>query len=685
MTINNDIITEYQALVAQIHQYDYHYYVLDDPIISDEDYDAVIQRILQLEKADPAIQAADSPTQRVGGGLASQFEAIAHAIPMLSLDNVFTPQALTEFNQRVLSRLEWSSPDSPQNITYAAEPKIDGLAIALRYENGQLVQALTRGDGRVGENVLENVKTIRAIPLKLRAPYPQLIEVRGEVFMPKSGFNALNEAQQAAGEKPFANPRNAAAGSLRQLNAAITAKRPLAFYAYGVGEKSSDVVLPSYDATIDRLNTLGLPTCPLFEVCRGVDALIDYHRRLLNVRQSLDYDIDGVVFKVNETALQQQLGFVSRAPRWAIAYKFPAEEKTTTVQAIDIQVGRTGALTPVARLAPVSVGGVMVTNATLHNADELARKDIRVGDTVIIRRAGDVIPEVVRYIPTYRQPNALPYRMPTACPVCGSEALKLDEEAVTRCMGGLFCRAQLTQSLIHFVSRKAMDIEGLGDKVIAQLIENELVRTPADIYRLTHDALVNLERLGDKSAANLIQAIEDSKQTTFARLLYALGIREVGEVMAETLANEFVDFAVLYTADVEALQTIDGIGPKMATFIHTFFQQPHNREVIDALIALGVNPKNSQPSTPITQAGNHFMGKKVVVTGTLARMSRDQAKAKLKALGAKVQSSVSSQTDILVAGEKAGSKLTKASSLGIAVMDEVAFYQALDEIESAFN
>ncbi len=667
MTISN----HYRALIDKVHTYDHHYYVLDEPLIPDADYDALVREIRTLEKQHPEIIAPDSPSQRVGGGLLDKFASVAHAIPMLSLDNVFNDDELGEFYQRVSERLDLPT-DS--DIDFAVEPKLDGLAMSLRYENGVLTQALTRGDGQVGENVLENVKTIRCIPLKLRESEtlmpPAVLEVRGEVFMPKAGFTQLNQRQLANGEKTFANPRNAAAGSLRQLDSRITATRPLAFFTYGLGDIQGLDRPTSYAAAINLLQQFGIPTCPLFKVVTGRDALLAYYRDILTQRDALDYEIDGVVYKVNDYALQQRLGFVSRAPRWAIAHKFPAQEKSTQVEDIAIQVGRTGALTPVARLQPVEVGGVTVTNATLHNADELARKDIRVGDRVIVRRAGDVIPEVVRYIPEYRQADSQAFVMPRACPVCGSEVVKPAGEAVTRCLAGLFCPAQRKQALIHFVSRKAMDIDGLGEKVIEQLVDAELIHTPADIYQLEHAQLANLERMGDKSASNAINAINASKAPTFARLLFALGIREVGEVTAQLLAEHYADFEALYATDVETLEGIEGIGPVMAAYIVGFFAEPHNREVIARLLASGVAPRNDVQSVA---SEGYFVGKKVVVTGTLSNMKRDEAKAQLKALGARVQSSVSKNTDILIAGEKAGSKLTKAQDLGVEVLDEEAF------------
>ncbi len=676
MAITSPMREHYLALIAKVHTYDYHYYVLDEPLIADSDYDGLIQQLREIEAKHPDIIVPDSPTQRVGGGLLDGFESIAHVIPMLSLDNVFNDSDLDDFYRRVVERLDLPA-DS--DVSFAAEPKLDGLAISLRYEAGVLVQALTRGDGRVGENVIDNIKTIRCIPLKLRdnaeRNMPAVLEVRGEVFMPKAGFEQLNARQRAKGEKTFANPRNAAAGSLRQLDSRITATRPLAFYPYGIGDSDGFERPATYAETMALLQTFGFPISPELQVLDGRQALSAYCQDILTRRDDLDYDIDGVVYKVNRYDLQQRLGFVSRAPRWAIAHKFPAQEKSTVVESIDIQVGRTGALTPVARLQPVQVGGVTVTNATLHNADELARKDIRVGDSVIVRRAGDVIPEVVRYIPEYRPADSQPFVMPSACPVCDSEVTKPEGEAVTRCMAGLFCPAQRKQALIHFVSRKAMDIDGLGEKVIEQLVDAGLIHTAADIYDLQAEQISALERMGEKSAQNAIAAIAASKTPTFARLLFALGIREVGEVTAQLLAAHYPDFEALYATDTDTLETIEGIGPVMAEYIVSFFAEPHNREVIAQLLASGVAPTNEVIETA---SEGYFVNKKVVVTGTLSVMTRDEAKAKLKVLGAKVQSSISKNTDMLVAGEKAGSKLSKAQELGVTILDEAAFLAHLE-------
>jgi len=670
MTINAVTLDTYRRLLETARQYEYHYYVLDDPIVPDADYDALFKDIQAIELRYPEIVASYSPTQRVGGGLLPHFASVPHEIPMLSLENIFDDKGLSTFIARINRRLH---NDAGDEWDYACEPKLDGLAVALRYEHGLLVQALTRGDGRVGENVLANVKTIKSIPLKLYSAttLPDVIEIRGEIFMPKSGFAALNARQHAAGEKNFANPRNAAAGSLRQLNTSITASRPLQFYAYGLGVLSGMSLPAGYDETIVYLRLLGVPVCPLFRVVKGLSGLYEYHQQMLTLRDTLDYDIDGVVFKINDYALQERLGVVSRAPRWAIAYKFPAQEKSTRVENIGIQVGRTGALTPVARLQPVEVGGVTVTNATLHNAEELARKDIRIGDMVVVRRAGDVIPEVVRYIADFRPADSEAYRMPVTCPVCGNEVIKPEGEAVTRCIAGWNCSAQRKQAIMHFVSRQAMDIDGLGHKLVEQLVDADLIKTPVDLYGLSAAQLASLKRMGMKSAQNAIAAIEASKKPLFSRLLYALGIREVGEVMAQKLAQHYPDFEALYATNRESLVSIKGIGPVMAEYIVRFFALNENRREIEALLAAGIQIQQVQNS-PVSK-DSFFTGKKVVVTGTLASMSRDEAKHKLNKLGAKVQNSVSKQTDYLIAGDKAGAKLTKANDLAIVVLNEKAF------------
>ncbi|MBT2970790.1 MAG: NAD-dependent DNA ligase LigA [Candidatus Thiodiazotropha sp. (ex Ctena orbiculata)] len=666
-----DAAQRIESLREEINYHNRQYYVFDDPKISDAAYDRLLRELTQLESAYPQLVTPDSPTQRVGDKPLEGFDEVVHRLPMLSLDNAFDEAEMGEFERRIRDRLKL---DGDEAIRYLAEPKLDGLAVNLRYEQGKLVQAATRGDGSRGEDVTSNVRTIKAIPLSLQGDdWPGILEVRGEVFMPHAGFEALNRRARETGEKGFVNPRNAAAGSLRQLDPRLTAKRPLSFYAYGLGEVVPAPIAEQQSASIRRLQQWGLPISPLQDVVTGVDGCIDYFQRIVQQRDELAYDIDGVVFKVDELELQQQLGFVSRAPRWAIAYKFPAQEETTQVEAIEFQVGRTGAITPVARLAPVFVGGVTVSNATLHNMDEVMRKDVRPGDRVIVRRAGDVIPEVVSVVAEKRQAGARRVSLPTACPVCGSDIIKPEGEAVARCSGGLYCPAQRKQALKHFVSRKAMDIEGLGDKLVDQLVEQELVDTPADLFDLTLAQLSALERMAEKSAQNLLQALEKSRSTTLERFLFALGIREVGEATAQSLANQFTSLDAIEEADEESLQETPDVGPIVAAHIHTFFRQPHNREVIGQLLAAGIHwpaverePVEDRP----------LSGKTVVITGTLS-MPRDEIKQILQGLGAKVTGSVSKKTDYLLAGDAAGSKLAKAEKLDIAILDEAALQDLL--------
>ncbi|MBT2990210.1 MAG: DNA ligase (NAD(+)) LigA [gamma proteobacterium symbiont of Ctena orbiculata] len=666
-----DAAQRIESLREEINYHNRQYYVFDDPKISDAAYDRLLRELTQLESAYPQLVTPDSPTQRVGDKPLEGFDEVVHRLPMLSLDNAFDEAEMGEFERRIRDRLKL---DGDEAIRYLAEPKLDGLAVNLRYEQGKLVQAATRGDGSRGEDVTSNVRTIKAIPLSLQGDdWPGILEVRGEVFMPHAGFEALNRRARKTGEKGFVNPRNAAAGSLRQLDPRLTAKRPLSFYAYGLGEVVPAPIAEQQSASIRRLQQWGLPISPLHDVVTGVDGCIDYFQRIVQQRDELAYDIDGVVFKVDELELQQQLGFVSRAPRWAIAYKFPAQEETTQVEAIEFQVGRTGAITPVARLAPVFVGGVTVSNATLHNMDEVMRKDVRPGDRVIVRRAGDVIPEVVSVVAEKRQAGARRVSLPTACPVCGSDIIKPEGEAVARCSGGLYCPAQRKQALKHFASRKAMDIEGLGDKLVDQLVEQELVDTPADLFDLTLAQLSALERMAEKSAQNLLQALEKSRSTTLERFLFALGIREVGEATAQSLANQFTSLDAIEEADEESLQETPDVGPIVAAHIHTFFRQPHNREVIGQLLAAGIHwpaverePVEDRP----------LSGKTVVITGTLS-MPRDEIKQILQGLGAKVTGSVSKKTDYLLAGDAAGSKLAKAEKLDIAILDEAALQDLL--------
>jgi DNA ligase (NAD+) len=652
----------------QINEHNHRYYVLDDPIVSDAEYDRLLRELEGLEADHPELITRDSPTQRVGAGPAEGFQTVEHRVPMLSLGNAFSAEEVEEFDHRIRSALDL------EQIEYFAEPKLDGVAIALRYERGGLALAATRGDGRQGEDVTDNVRTIRAIPLRLRGDsVPDELEVRGEIFMSRSGFDALNQRLGEAGEKQFVNPRNAAAGSLRQLDPRITARRPLRFYCYGSATESG---LPeTQSATLEMLRTLGLPVSPEIERVQGLQGLLDYHQRMAARRAELDYDIDGVVYKVDAREQQRELGFVSRAPRWALAHKFPAQEETTTLLEIEVQVGRTGALTPVARLEPVFVGGVTVTNATLHNADEIRRKDVRPGDRVVVRRAGDVIPEVVRSIPEFRDDSAPEWKMPSACPVCGSAVEQVEGEAVARCTGGLVCAAQRKRALEHFASRAAMDIDGLGSKLIEQLVDADLVHSPADLYALDLDTLAGLDRMAEKSARNLLQALETSKQVTLGRLLFALGIREVGEVTANQLARHFGSIERLAEADVEALIAVPDVGPIVARHIHAFFQEPRNLRIIRALIDAGVHYEAEQVVDP---SDLPLSGKTFVLTGTLETMPRSKAKKALEMLGAKVTSSVSRNTTALIAGADPGSKFQKAEELGVEILDERGLMSLLD-------
>jgi DNA ligase (NAD+) len=661
-----------QRLREQINQHNYRYYVLDDPSVPDAEYDRLFRELQALEQANPSLITDDSPTQRVGGEALTAFRKVTHQVPMLSLANAFTREELEDFDRRVRQKLKLDC------VVYAVEPKLDGLAVTLMYEHGKLVYGATRGDGTTGEEITDNLKTIPSVPLRLFGKHhPATLEVRGEVFMPKDGFRQFNQQAAERGEKTFVNPRNAAAGSLRQLDPRVTAKRPLDIYIYALGQVDQGTMADNHVDVLHQLKTWGLKHSPLLERVQGVEGLYAYYEKVAALRSSLPYEIDGVVYKVNDYSQQQQLGFVSRAPRWAIAHKFPAEEEITVLQDIQIQVGRTGALTPVARLEPVFVGGVTVTNATLHNMDEIDRKDVRVGDTVIIRRAGDVIPEVVASVIERRKKGATRFVMPERCPVCDSSVEKLADEAVYRCTGGLYCPAQRKAAVRHFSSRKAMDIDGLGDRIIDQLIEQSLIKTPADLYRLDQKTLAGLERLGEKSAANLIAALEQSKETSFARFLYALGIREVGEATALSLANHFQTLEQLIGASEEELMTVPDIGPVVAAHIHNFFSEQHNRDVITQLLESGIHwPVSRLP------AAQPLAGLTFVLTGTLTQMPRNEAKQRLQSLGAKVAGSVSAKTDYVVAGDKAGSKLDKANSLGLLVRDEQWLLQLLDNPES---
>ncbi|KAI3597023.1 DNA ligase (NAD(+)) [Cupriavidus necator H850] len=672
----------------ELDRHNYQYYVLDAPTIPDAEYDALFSELQALELEHPELQTPDSPTQRVGGEPLSAFDSVRHRVPMLSLNNGFAADDVLNFDRRCAQGLGRTAPAAGEQdlfsaadaVEYACELKFDGLAMSLRYEDGRLVQAATRGDGETGEDVTVNVRTIKAIPLKLRGQAPAVLEVRGEVFMYRGDFNKLNERQAEAGEKTFVNPRNAAAGSLRQLDPRITAKRPLSFFAYGLGELQGVDRPPTHSVMLDGFAALGLPVCKDRAVVKGAQGLLDFYRDIGQRRDALPYDIDGVVYKVNALAEQERLGFVSRAPRFALAHKFPAQEMTTIVEDIEVQVGRTGAITPVARLKPVFVGGVTVTNATLHNEDEIRRKDVHIGDTVIVRRAGDVIPEVVGVVTERRPADARAFVMPTACPVCGSHIEKLEDEAIARCTGGLICAAQRKQALLHFAQRRAMDIEGLGDKLVEQLVDQGIVRTPADLFKLGVAKLAALERMADKSAANLVVAIDASRETTMNRFIFALGIRHVGEATAKDLARHFGKLDALMAADEAALLEVNDVGPVVAQSIAHFFAEPHNVEVIEQLRAAGVHWAESEP---VAKAPAPLSGKTFVLTGTLPTMSREDAKELLEAAGAKVAGSVSKKTDYVVAGAEAGSKLDKAEALGVPVLDEAGMLALLAEAGAA--
>ncbi|MDF1762753.1 MAG: NAD-dependent DNA ligase LigA [Oleibacter sp.] len=651
-----------------INLHNHRYYVLDEPSIPDAEYDRLLRELQTLEQQYPEFITPDSPTQRVGGTPLPGFTEVQHERPMLSLDNAMNAEEFKAFELRLRDRLK-----DDQTIEFACEPKLDGLAISLLYEQGKLVRAATRGDGVTGEDVTQNVRTIKNIPLALQGnDYPSRLEVRGEVYMPKAGFEAYNERALAEGIKPFANPRNAAAGSLRQLDSRITAKRPLEFCAYSMGVVSGDVELPdTHFGLLEKIQYWGLRINEETRVVKGLDAAQDFFIKLGAKRHSLAYEIDGIVFKVNSLALQETLGFVARAPRWAIAYKFPAVEELTQLLGVDFQVGRTGAITPVARLKPVHVAGVTVSNATLHNMDEIARLDVRIGDTVIIRRAGDVIPQVVSVVLDRRPSETIKITLPESCPVCNSHIERVEGEAVARCAGGLVCSAQRKEAIKHFASRKALDVEGLGDKLIEQLVEADLIHSFDDLFHLQLDELIALERMAEKSAQNVLKAIEKSKNTTLARFIYALGIREVGTVTANNLANHYGFLDRVMQATKDELLEISDIGDIVASHIVNFFAEEHNRSVIEQLRKAGVHWVESEPDNAKEDAPLH--GQVAVITGTLSQMNREEAKAKLELLGAKVTGSVSAKTDFLVAGEKAGSKLTKAQQLDIKVYDEAAF------------
>ena len=658
------------ALRDLLERYNYRYHALDDPEVPDAEYDKLMLELRGLEAQYPQLLLPNSPTQRVGAAPVSAFGAVKHRVPMLSLDNAFSDDEVRDFDRRIRERLAASGP-----IRYSAEPKLDGLAVSARYENGSFVQGATRGDGETGEDITQNLRTIKALPLNLRgAGIPRVLEVRGEVFMPFAGFRRFNEEATARGEKPFINPRNAAAGSLRQLDPRMSAARPLDLFIYGVGAVEGGELPASHSETLQALRALGFKICPQSSVVESIDGCLQYYREMGEARSTLPYQIDGVVYKVDDAKLQRQLGFISRAPRWAIAHKFPAEEALTVVRGIEFQVGRTGALTPVARLEPAFVGGVTVSNATLHNMDELTRKDVRVGDTVVIRRAGDVIPEVARVLPERRVPGAQLVILPSVCPVCGNPVVREAEQAVARCSGGRLCAAQRKGEIQHFASRRAMDIQGLGDKLVDQLVDSDWVRTPADLFSLQADRLATLERMGEKSAQKLQAAIESAKHTTLPRFLYALGIRDVGEATALALAQYFPEIADLRRAGEEEIQRVPDVGPVVAKQVAAYFGAADNAAVVDRLLAAGI----SWPR-PVAAAANDGAqrDKTFVLTGTLESLTREQAAEAIQQLGGKVSGSVSKKTNYVVAGAEAGSKLKKAQQLGIEILDEAAFLKLL--------
>ena len=668
-----------ETLRRALHEHAHRYYVLDDPLISDAEYDRLFQQLQAIETEHPELVTPDSPTQRVGGRALDAFASVRHALPMLSIRTETDTEAsgAEAFDARVRRELELDTAAPP--VAYVAEPKFDGLAMSLRYVRGVLVQAATRGDGEVGEEVTQNIRTIGQIPIHLSASVPEVLEVRGEVYMRRDDFESLNDKQREKGLKTFVNPRNAAAGAVRQLDPAIAAQRPLSFFAYGLGEVTPpEQGGPFFETHFELLQTLkawGFPVSDLVQVAQGAPELISYYESIAGKRDSLGFDIDGVVYKVNSLALQRRMGFVTREPRWAVAHKFPAQEQITTVLGIEVQVGRTGKLTPVARLAPVFVGGVTVTNATLHNEDEARRKDVRVGDSVVVRRAGDVIPEVVAVLPEKRQPDAQQFTMPLQCPVCGSTAVREEGEVDHRCSGGLFCSAQRKQSILHFAQRRAVEVEGLGEKLVDQLVDANIIRTLPDLYRLGLTALASLARMADKSAQNIVVALEKSKQTTLPRFLFGLGIRHIGEATAKELARHFGSLDAIMDASEEQLLAVADVGPTVAHSLRTFFDQAHNREVVAQLRACGVHWEEGAPAE---RAAQPLAGMTLVLTGTLPTLSRDQAKDLIEAAGGKVAGSVSKKTAYVVAGAEAGTKLDKARELGVAILDEAGLKDLLD-------
>ena len=667
-----NIQTQIDNLRKTLRQYEYEYHVLDNPTVPDSEYDRLFHQLKALELEHPEFLTSDSPTQRVGAKPLSGFSQIRHEIPMLSLDNAFSDEEFNAFVKRIEDRLIVL----PKPLTFCCEPKLDGLAVSILYVNGVLTQAATRGDGTTGEDITANIRTIRNIPLQLLTDNPPTrLEVRGEVFMPHAGFERLNEYALEHGEKTFANPRNAAAGSLRQLDPNITSKRPLVLNAYGIGIAEGVELPNTHYARLQWLKSIGIPVNPEIRLCNGTNEVLDFYRDIQNKRSSLGYDIDGTVLKINDIALQNELGFISKAPRWAIAYKFPAQEQLTVLNDVEFQVGRTGAITPVAKLEPVFIAGVTVSNATLHNGDEIERLNIAIGDTVVIRRAGDVIPQIIGVLHERRPDNAKPIIFPTNCPVCDSQIIRIEGEAVARCTGGLFCAAQRKEALKHFVSRKAMDIDGVGGKLIEQLVDRELIHTPADLFKLDLTTLTRLERMGAKSAENALNSLEKAKSTTLARFIFALGIREVGEATALNLANHFKTLDALKAADLEQLQQVPDVGEVVANRIFVFWREAHNVAVVEDLIAQGVH----WGTVEIKEASeNLFKDKTVVLTGTLTQMGRNEAKTLLQQLGAKVSGSVSSKTDFVIAGDAAGSKLAKAQELNILVLTEEEFLEQLN-------
>lgn len=667
-----NIQTQIDNLRKTLRQYEYEYHVLDNPTVPDSEYDRLFHQLKALELEHPEFLTSDSPTQRVGAKPLSGFSQIRHEIPMLSLDNAFSDEEFNAFVKRIEDRLIIL----PKPLTFCCEPKLDGLAVSILYVNGALTQAATRGDGTTGEDITANIRTIRNIPLQLLTDNPPArLEVRGEVFMPHAGFERLNEYALEHGEKTFANPRNAAAGSLRQLDPNITSKRPLVLNAYGIGIAEGVELPNTHYARLQWLKSIGIPVNPEIRLYNGTNEVLDFYRDIQNKRSSLGYDIDGTVLKINDIALQNELGFISKAPRWAIAYKFPAQEELTVLNDVEFQVGRTGAITPVAKLEPVFVAGVTVSNATLHNGDEIERLNIAIGDTVVIRRAGDVIPQIIGVLHERRPDNAKPIIFPTNCPVCDSQIIRIEGEAVARCTGGLFCAAQRKEALKHFVSRKAMDIDGVGGKLIEQLVDRELIHTPADLFKLDLTTLTRLERMGAKSAENALNSLEKAKSTTLARFIFALGIREVGEATALNLANHFKTLDALKAADLEQLQQVPDVGEVVANRIFVFWREAHNVAVVDDLITQGVHWETVE----VKEASeNLFKDKTVVLTGTLTQMGRNEAKALLQQLGAKVSGSVSSKTDFVIAGDAAGSKLAKAQELNITVLTEEEFLEQVN-------